>query len=105
MAVNVECKLEFFENDKAAKRNFIENVDERFSDLVLNNSIDEKESELVRLLNEIAASEIPVKTSNQNNPLWRIDPELREQFNIIQIYFLQLNILPEAIPACSFSFL
>ena len=66
------------ENDEAAKRNFIENVDERFSDLVLNNSIDEKESELVRLLNEIAASEIPVKTSNQNNPPWRDDPELRE---------------------------
>ena len=29
-------------------------------------------------MNEIAASEIPVKATNQNNPPWRDDPELRE---------------------------
>ena len=39
--------LEFFENDEAAKRNFIENVDERFSNLVLNNFIDEKDLNLL----------------------------------------------------------
>ena len=69
--------LELFMNDEIIQQNFVNNLEERFSQLDDFDSIDKMDAELIRHLKEASDSHIPKVDSTHNSPPWRNDPELR----------------------------
>jgi len=68
--------LKFFMTDEELQREFIRTVNNNFENLQVDNSVDEKHADIVRILNETSRAKIPTKNPSKNETPWRNDPEL-----------------------------